>query len=182
MRIPANVDTYRDDTTTANSFRHQFILYFSTDAKRNQWTRELQSVRQKEGESIETYTNRFRKLLNRATQGAALADRYQVNYYMNGLLPTYVSQVVLASPGNLNAAVTRAKLVETGIKITLQNAGLTPPINAITPTVNANTTTVTPIAPISAAPTPEATLDELTKQIQQLSLNYANLYSAFIGN
>src|SRR5207245_2296136 len=54
---------------------------------------------------------------------------YQVNYFINGLLPIFVSQVVIANPNILNAAIERAKLVKTGIKYTLQNVDMTTPTN-----------------------------------------------------
>lgn len=46
---------------------------------------------------------------------------YEVNYFINGLFPIYVSQVVLSAPADLATAITRAKLVETGVKYTLMN-------------------------------------------------------------
>src|ERR1700728_3934011 len=102
-----------------NFFKKRFIAYFTTQIQKNQWTRQLQNIKQKEGESVEDYSRRFRKLLNKATQGNALAVHYQINYYINGLSPLYVNQMVLASPADLNTAVERAKLVETGIKYTM---------------------------------------------------------------
>ena len=68
---------------------------------------------------VEDYACHFRRILSRATQDQALADYYQVNYFINGLLPIFVSQVVITNPDVLNAAIKRAKLVETGIKYTL---------------------------------------------------------------
>ena len=70
QRLPNAVNAFRNNGNNAVSFYHTFINYFSTDAKKRQWTRELQSIKQLNGESVEAYTNRFRKLLTRATQGA----------------------------------------------------------------------------------------------------------------
>ena len=123
------------------------------------------ALKHKDGETIESYSNRFSKLLRQAITGAALDNRYQVDYYINGLSLAYVSQVIIAAPVNLNEAITRAKLVESRAKITLQNAGIIPAAGEISTK--------------SAAPVPEKAIDELTKQMEQLSLNYANLYSAF---
>jgi len=81
------------------------INYLSTPTQKNQWTRELQNVRQKESEGVEDYAHRFRRILRRATQDQVLADRYQVNYFINSLLPIFVSQVVIANPDTLNAAI-----------------------------------------------------------------------------
>src|SRR5204862_150547 len=61
---------------------------------------------------VEDYARHFRRILRSATQDQVLADHYQVNYFINGLLPIFVSQVVIANPDVLNAAIKRAKLVE----------------------------------------------------------------------
>ena len=47
----------------AHDFDTLMINYFSTEAKRNQWTRDLQNVKQRDGESVEDYSRRFNKLL-----------------------------------------------------------------------------------------------------------------------
>ena len=95
------------NTANANdNFVTHFITYFATAARRNQWTRELQNIKQKENESVEDYSRRFKKLLNRATQGDNLAERYQINYYINGLKPILVGQVVIGDANTLNATIT----------------------------------------------------------------------------
>ena len=177
----ATITQYVDNTTIAQSFKHQFPLYFATADKQRQWTHELQNIKQKDGESVELYSTRFKKLLRRATSGAALDARYQVNYFLNGLSPAYVSQVVISNPATLDDAITRAKLVETGSKLALQNMEMLPQ-STLTPVTISSfpnaTTSVTP--PVNTViPTPDAALEELTKQMKELSLNYANLYSAF---
>ncbi|CAB4446865.1 unnamed protein product [Rhizophagus irregularis] len=172
----AAYDWYQNDHTNITqwegnnaSFKERFLAYFATDARKNQWTRELQGIKQKEGESVEDYSRRFRKVLNKATHGNALANQYEVNYFINGLSPIYVSQVVLSAPANLATAITRAKLVETGVKYTLMN--VMPKEEA----TNTTTTTTTP-APIAQVETVlKNEIDALTQQMQQLSINYANL-------
>ncbi|GBC11803.1 activity-regulated cytoskeleton-associated protein [Rhizophagus irregularis DAOM 181602=DAOM 197198] len=79
-----NINQWHIDAN-ANNFDTRFINYFATAAQRNQWTRELQNIKQGDNESVENYSRRFKKLLNKATQGEALAARYQINYYINGL-------------------------------------------------------------------------------------------------
>ncbi len=44
---------------------------------------------------------------------------YQVNYFINGLLPTLIGQTVMNNLQNLNEAVERAKAVEVGVQYTL---------------------------------------------------------------
>ena len=114
---------------------------------------------------MKDYARRFRRILRRATQDQALADRYQVNYFINGLLPIFVSQVVIANPDTLNATIERAKLVETGIKYTLQSVDITTSVNQPAPATKAA------IDPV----------EDLTKQLQQLSLNMANISTAMLA-
>src|SRR5437762_2557459 len=110
-------------------------------------------------------------LLLRKAQGAqALAARYQVTYFINGLTPLLVSQVVLGSPADLAAAITRAKLVETGVKVALQN-------NLLVQTTPIAITTTTKTSSPS-----EISIEALTKQMEQLSINYANLSNAMTNN
>ena len=66
---------------------------------------ELQTIKQRDGEKVEEYAIRFRKLINKAIHGNALPDIYQVNYFINGLLPTLIGQTVMNNPQNLNEAV-----------------------------------------------------------------------------
>ncbi|GBC02552.1 hypothetical protein RclHR1_04690003 [Rhizophagus clarus] len=136
---------------------------------------ELQGVKQKERESIENYSRCFRKLLNRAITENILADQHQVNYFINGLSPIYVSQVVLASLATLAAAIDRAKLVESGVKYTLLNA--MPKEEAPIPSTSQSVIAPAPVPAlaIQVENSLKNELDALTKQMQQLSINYANL-------
>ena len=46
-----------------------------------------------------------------------LVNGVQVNYFIKGLNPLYIAQVLMAVPADLNTAVTQAKLLETGTQI-----------------------------------------------------------------
>ena len=46
-----------------------------------------------------------------------LADGVQENYFIKGLNPLYIAQIIMTALANLNAAVTQAKLLETGMQI-----------------------------------------------------------------
>ncbi|CAB4418407.1 unnamed protein product [Rhizophagus irregularis] len=110
---------------------------------------------------------------NAATQEEALAERYQINYYINGLKPFLVGQVVIGNAATLEATITRAKLVELGVNTTLLT---TTPITANTAEPIPTTTTTTTVKP-----TPQVDeMEALTKQMQQLALNYANLSSVLM--
>ncbi|GBC36526.2 hypothetical protein GLOIN_2v1777707 [Rhizophagus irregularis DAOM 181602=DAOM 197198] len=166
-----NINQWHVDNN-ANNFDTRFINYFATAARRNQWTRELQNIKQGDNESVENYSRRFKKLLNKATQGEALAARYQINYYINGLKSFLVGQVVIGNTDTLEATITRAKLVELGVNTTLLT---TTPVTISTTEPIPTTTTTT------VKPTPQVDeMEALTKQMQQLALNYANLSSVLM--
>ena len=76
---------------------------------------------------------------------------------------------MLGSPADLAAAITRAKLVETGVKVALQSNLLT------------QTTPVSEVTTKTSSPA-EVSLEALTKQMEQLSINYANLSSTMNNN
>ena len=120
--------------------------------------------------------------MRKATQGDALAARYQVNYFVNGLSPLLVSQVVLGNTDTLAAAIERAKLVETGVKYTLINSGILPPTMPAIPVTPANViATETSAKTTAQIKAPVDPVDEITKQLQQLSLNIANISTAMLA-
>jgi hypothetical protein len=183
-----HINVYYDNNAQARSFDIQLKAYFVTQIKRDRWLKELQSIKQGETELVEDYSRRFRKLMRKATQGQALAAHYQVNFFIHGLKSILVGQVVLANPANLNAAIERAKLVETGVNFTMQSA-----ISSTTPTIATLTLAATNSLPAAVAttpattitlvtkPSPEDEIEALTKQMQQLAFNYANLSSVLLA-
>ncbi|GBC41200.2 ribonuclease H-like domain-containing protein [Rhizophagus irregularis DAOM 181602=DAOM 197198] len=73
---------------------------------------ELRKTKQGINESVEDYTRRFRQVLRVATRGHALADEYQVDFYIEGLEATVGYQVRRQNPGNLNDAINIARRKE----------------------------------------------------------------------
>ncbi|GBC37406.2 hypothetical protein GLOIN_2v1777707 [Rhizophagus irregularis DAOM 181602=DAOM 197198] len=124
-----NINQWHIDNN-ADNFDTRLINYFATAARRNQWTRELQNIKQRDNESVENYSQRFKK----------------GNYY-------------------------RAKLVELGVNTTLLTT--TPVTTSTTEPISTTTTTVKPTPQVDE-------MKALTKQMQQLALNYANLSSVLM--
>ncbi len=112
----ANIAQWHTDGQNDN-FRERFKSYFSPQSKQIQWQVELTNIKQEMGESIEDYAKRFRKILRKVNYTNALADGVRVNYFIKGLNPMYITQVMSANPANLNDAVKQAKLLETGTQI-----------------------------------------------------------------
>src|SRR5256714_15100315 len=99
-------------------------------------------------ESVNDFSFHFQRLLRKADPNSQIPAVIQVRMYLNGLAPLLTSLVSTAAPANLAAAIERARTVETGYNY------------ASTVTNNNNE------------------INELTKKIKQLSLNYANVTSA----
>jgi hypothetical protein len=90
--------------------------------KKNQWIKELQTIKQEMGEKVEAYAARFKKLLEKVAPGANdLEEAFKINYFIQGLSNKYIAKVVESNPANLQAAIDRAKLHETGSRIAYQN-------------------------------------------------------------
>src|SRR5207245_1131743 len=69
------------------------------------------------GENVEDYAKRFKRIMRKVNYTNGLVDGVQVNYFIKGLNPLYIAQVLMAALANLNASVTQAKLLETGTQI-----------------------------------------------------------------
>src|SRR5581483_6193302 len=133
------------------SMKPRLIAKFAPEVKKNQWYQELMTLRQRADERVDDFTLRFQRLLRKVNTNNLIPDALQVKMYLYGLNPLLTPMVVTDNPANLAAAIERARLIETGYNY------------VPTPT----TTT-----------TKDTEVDELTKKIEQLTLNYANLASA----
>ena len=104
-------------THRMNNFRERFKDYFSPQSKQIQWQEELTNIKRGIGENIEDYSRRFKKIMRKVKHLNLLADGVQVNYFIKGLNPLYIIQIMMTAPANLNVAVTQIKLLETGMQI-----------------------------------------------------------------
>ncbi|CAB4486085.1 unnamed protein product [Rhizophagus irregularis] len=93
------------DVDNDNDLKHRIKRRFTREDVRRKKMLELRKTRQEVDESVEEYTRRFRQILRIATRGHALADEYQVDFYIEGLEPTIGYQVRRQNPGNLNGAI-----------------------------------------------------------------------------
>src|SRR6185312_5319286 len=75
---------------------------------------ELMTIRQTSEEKVDDYCRRFRKLLRKVNTPNLVPDALQVRMFLYGLNPLLTPLVSTNNPANLNAAMERAKVVETG--------------------------------------------------------------------
>jgi hypothetical protein len=91
--------------------------------------------------------------------------------FLMGLNPAYTPMVYAQNPNDLAATVNAARNIEIGYNFA---TGKTPRDISVTPF----TSTFTPSKP---APVVSTEIDELTKKLEQLTINYANLSSAMLA-
>src|ERR1051325_5833841 len=72
------------------------------------------TMRQTSEENVDEYSSRFRKLLRKVNTQNLVPDALQVQMFLYGLDPLLTPLVSTNNPANLNAAIERAKVVETG--------------------------------------------------------------------
>ena len=171
----ANLATMNNNWNTGannnNNFEDMFKARFANETKKNQWYQDLTNLRQATDESIDEYTNKFIKLADRVGIND-VAQRKRM--YLMGLNPGYTPLVYAQNPADFNAAVEAARRVEIGFNF----ASGTVPKKA-----SLSTATSTSIVKAILDPTPVTNqeVDELTKKLEQLTVNYANLTSALLA-
>ena len=163
------------------NFDERFIEHFSPETKQNQWYYELMTIRQTSEEKVDEYCRRFRKLLRKVNTNNLVPDALQVRMFLYGLNPLLTPLVSTNNPANLNAAMERAKVVETGYNyVPTKQISLNVPVATVeNPTINAITQPQP--TPKTKEPSPGNDIELLTQQMQQLSLNYANLSAALLA-
>src|ERR1051326_7166880 len=78
-------------------------------------------MKQKDDELINEYAARFRRVLRKVNQDAALPDAYQVRVFINGIKKQYKLIVMSQRNEDLNTAIDRARQVEIGVEASEEN-------------------------------------------------------------
>jgi hypothetical protein len=113
-------------------------------------------LRQGATDTVETYARQFKKLLKRVDPNDNTPPSYQIRIFLYGLNPILTPMITLANPNTLNDAIDYAKRAESGYQF-----------NPMYFNPNAATNN----------PTNDA-INKLTRQMEQISLNYAEISSA----
>src|SRR4051794_30064341 len=142
------------------SLAPRLLEKFAPETRQNKWYQELMTLRQSSTETVDQYALKFQRLLRKVNgNGNLVPAALQVRMFLYGLIPVLTPLVATDNPANLAAAIERARTVETGYNYA--------PAKAPVPFGNVNTVAGQEV-------------DELTKRIEQLSLNYATLASALV--
>ena len=100
------------DADNDNDLKHRIKRKFITTEIRRRKQRELQHMKQKDNESVESYSIRYKQIARIANRGANIPEEFKVNYFVNGLKKELRKQVSLHEPATLNDAINRARIVE----------------------------------------------------------------------
>src|SRR5437764_8014187 len=138
----------------ATDFKDRFLEKFTPDSKQNKWYYELSTIRQRAEESVDEYSLRFQRLLRKVNRTVnniqTIPPQLQVRMYLCGLNSLITPLVSISDPADLGAAIDHARTVGTSYNIK---------------------------TPLGKSDTKDE-VDELTKKIEQLTLNYATIASA----
>src|SRR5439155_2501791 len=117
------------------------------------------SLRQLSTETVDQYVLKFQRLLRKVNgnNNNMISEILQVRMFLYELVPVLTSLVFTDNLQMLIAAIERAKTVETGYNYV--------PSKELTPFGNSNSAS-------------NQEIDDLTKKIKQLSLNYVTLTTA----
>jgi len=84
---------------------------------KNRWMSELEMIRQNPGQSVSDYAQKFKMLMQRVDTTGGFGQHYVISKFVRGLTPHLMTMVVGHSPQTLDAAITKAKEIETGFTI-----------------------------------------------------------------
>ncbi|GBC11404.2 ribonuclease H-like domain-containing protein [Rhizophagus irregularis DAOM 181602=DAOM 197198] len=114
------------DADNDNDLKHRIKRRFTREDVRRRKMLELRKTKQGINENVDDYTRRFRQVLRVATRGHALAEKYQVDFYIEGLEATVGYQVRRQNPANLNDAINLARREEEARNELFRKAGNIP--------------------------------------------------------
>ena len=167
--IKANIADNWDTDNGGQNFVALFKHRFAGETKKNQWYHELNTLRQGGDESVDEYTHKFRTLVDRIElQDAAQKKRL----YIMGLLPAYTPLVYTQNPADVDAAVEAARRVELGYGFASGSKKKT------STTIDRSNNIGHDL--LENSPVTSKELEDLSKKLEQLTVNYANIASALL--
>ena len=157
-------DHWTANTNGGNNFTDLYNAQYVTEQRKNEWFYKLMNLRQKDDETVDSFAAKYLKLIKRAD----ITDQAQKKrMFLHGIRPTLIPFVQLNNPNTLQDAIDVARRTEAGFNL------------------SSSKSSGTPLASSSKETKEETKKDDeisnLTQQLQQLTLNYANLTSAFMA-
>jgi hypothetical protein len=139
------------------NFKNDFKEEFINDQRKNDWYDQLMNLKQGSDNTVEEYVAKFIKLIKRCE----ITDEAQKKrIFLFGLNPAYVTFVQMGNHETLEAMISGAKKIEAGFNLSTGRIG----------SKNKKKEEIK-----------KSEIDALTKQINQLNTNYADLVTAFLA-
>src|SRR5437763_1428123 len=117
-------DDQTDNGTIARSFvtkfKARFISEDQKEEKKRDWYFQWARMKQGQGETIDAYIKRYRKLVEKTER--EITEEEQTIKFTEGLLPVYYSFATMGNAANLTEAIRNAKKAERGVlrQVTLE--------------------------------------------------------------
>src|SRR5437763_5358471 len=110
-------DDQTDNGTIARiittKFKARFVSEDQKEEKKRDWYFQWERMKQGQGETIDAYIKRYRKLVERAER--EITEEEQTIKFTEGLLPVYYSFATMGNAVNLIEAISNAKKAERGV-------------------------------------------------------------------
>ena len=95
-----------------NNFTDLFIKYFANETRRNRWYQELLTLRQSSNENVDTYANKFVKLLLRVDPENAIPQAQSKRMFLFSLNPAITPMVSMQNNADLGQLIDNARKAE----------------------------------------------------------------------
>ena len=110
-----------NDTTNVNTlarsfvtkFKEEFVSEEAKEEKKREWFYQWEKMKQLPGESIDTYTKKYQKMIRNAERN--ITEEEKVMKYQEGLLPMYYANATIGNSANLTEAIRNARNSERGV-------------------------------------------------------------------
>ncbi len=100
----------------ANNLKDLHIEWFISDSIKDVWYSDYLNCRQNTTESVEEYSNRFKKLHKKVDPNNRIPAANTICQFLSGLNPMIASMVYASDLGNLDTAINMTKSIEAGYK------------------------------------------------------------------
>ena len=102
---------------SATSFVSRFTRQFANATMKNKWMSELEMLQQLPNQSVSEYALKFKTLMSRVDPMGNFGQDYRVRKFVRELQLQLMTMVIGHSPNTLDAAIQKAKEIETGFSM-----------------------------------------------------------------
>jgi hypothetical protein len=109
-----------DDALIPNrSFKHTFMKQYCSTFKKAQWKQQLRAHKQRQGETIESYTSKIYELWHRIDPQNRRTEEDKIQEYIEGLRPEFTIHVQGMMPTTVEQAIEKARSIEIALSMNM---------------------------------------------------------------